>query len=294
MIPFSSFPLTGRRSFNISKAHPTAGSGFIFGKKPNAASLGFEAGRIARAFSALVHSMLKYMFFDSHTVFEGNTGKIKPRLLTVTESCRYYPRITISGAWLRDWGLSVGDRVFLLGVSAAEILIKVGNKIDESDISQYRKQAAATSTPEIGDTVSCYISRSSTRYCPEFILTGAWLGTWGFRKGDRISLTKVEDDHIIIKVIMPASEWRQIQLKRKLEREVEIATAALDRHKANHLSLYESTPEPMRKRITTRNYAKPSPLQQILVATREYNTDAAARSAKTRISRLTEDTSAAA
>ena len=191
------------------------------------------------------------MSFADHTV------KTKPRLLTVTESCRYYPRITISGAWLRDWGFSVGDRVFLMHIAAGETLIRVGTRFDDSDIAKYCHQTCVLTQRLIRDSESYCLSRSQ-RDCPEIIITGAWLRDWGFAIGDRISLTLTEEDHVLMKIAMPRSEWREILRKQKLEKQAAIANAMLQRHKAIHPNLYpDEAPRPTRKRAAAAKPAKP-------------------------------------
>src|SRR5579872_7388630 len=108
----------------------------------------------------------KYMSFTHHN------EKPKPRLLTVTRSCRSYPRITLSGAWLRDWGFAILDRVYLMRIASGIALIRIGTPFDESDISKYHPQPDASSKLQIRDSPS-YCLSPSLRNCPEIVITGA-------------------------------------------------------------------------------------------------------------------------
>ncbi|HEY4064137.1 MAG TPA: hypothetical protein VGM30_19660 [Puia sp.] len=181
--------------------------------------------------------------------------KRKPRLLTVSESCRYHPRITISGGWIRDWGFDIGDRVFLLKVTAGEILIRIGTTIDDSDITKYCHQTRGLSKFQIRDSPYYRLSPSSNNF-PEIVITGAWLSLWGFTIGDRVSLTWLEKDHILMKVVAPSSEWQEVLQKKKLERQVAFATAMLERHRTAHPSLYGGAPKPIQKRVLAFSRAK--------------------------------------
>lgn len=53
---------------------------------------------------------------------------------------------------------------------------------------------------------------------PRITISGDWLLDWGFAIGDRISLTWTEVGHMLMKIVMPRSEWREILQKKKLER----------------------------------------------------------------------------
>ena len=48
----------------------------------------------------------------------------KPRSLTVTESADHRPRIVLKGTWLRNWGLTKGDKVSVTRTDTGDILIK--------------------------------------------------------------------------------------------------------------------------------------------------------------------------
>jgi len=216
--------------------------------------------------------------------FTNHTTNTKPRLLTVSESCRYHPRITISGAWLRDWGFAIGDRVFLMSITPGVTLLRIGTRIDESDIAKYCPQRGASSKLQIRESPSYFLS-TSIRDCPEIVITGAWLRDWGFAIGDRISLTRTEEDHILLKIIMPRLEWCEVLRKRKLMRDAVFATNMLERHKAAHPALYpEDAPALKRNRVVSSKTAKPSQpslFDQIMAATHEYNAAVAARPANT-------------
>jgi hypothetical protein len=49
----------------------------------------------------------------------------KTRLLTVSEAANGYPRILLNGAWLDDWGFTIGDRVAVTKTDTNEIVIKL-------------------------------------------------------------------------------------------------------------------------------------------------------------------------
>ena len=134
--------------------------------------------------------------------FATDPAKRKPRLLTVSESCRYYPRITISGSWMCDWGFSIKDRVFLLKIANGETLIRIGSRLEQSDITKYCRQQRALIDFPIRDAPSYYLGDSRDHF-PEIIITGAWLRDWGFATGDRISLTWTEEGHMSTGVLGP-------------------------------------------------------------------------------------------
>lgn len=217
---------------------------------------------------------IKYMSFAI------DPAKRKPRLLTVTESRRYYPRITISGSWMRKWGFSIMDRVFLLKVAESEALIRIGTPLNQSDVSKYCRQQRALADFPIRDTPSYYLGNSRDRF-PQIVLTGAWLRTWGFSTGARISLTWTEEGHMLMKMVMSRSEWRQIQQKRKLERNAKIALAALHSHQSVHPDLYPTLPHPVknRGRKTSKILSLPSLFDGIIPPRPTYDTGVAARSA---------------
>jgi len=213
--------------------------------------------------------------------FTNDTPKTKPRLLTVTESCRCYPRITISGAWLRDWGFAVGDSVILVHTRPSEMLIKIGLWINHLDLLKYCPKNASRN-PEIRQGASYSLSRSQRDY-PEIVITGAWLRDWGFAIGDRISLTLTDANHIILKLAMPRIQWWEILRKQRLERQAAIATKMLTRHKATHPDLYpEETPVRIQKQVRAFKPAKPAqltPLEQPSAPMYEPGAAVAARSA---------------
>jgi len=214
--------------------------------------------------------------------FTNYTPKTQPRLLTVTESCRYHPRIIISGTWLRDWGFAIGDRVFLMRIVAGETLIRIGTRFDDSDIAKYRHYTAPSSKLMVRDPESYCLSRSHRNY-PEIVITGAWLRDWGFAIGDRISLTLTEEDHIVMKIAIPRSQWCEILKKQRLEKRAESVIAMLEHHKAAHPELYpEDAPKPKQKRVRPFKPAKPihsSLFDQLIPAGHEFSADGAARSA---------------
>ena len=205
----------------------------------------------------------------------------KPRLLTVTESCRWYPRITITGAWLREWGFAIGDSVILMHTGPAEILIKIGLDLDHVDLLRCRPKNASRN-PEIRQGASYSLS-PSRRGCPQIVIAGAWLRNWGFAIGDRVSLTLTSANHIIMKLAMPRAQWREILQKQRLEKRAASAAAVLARHKAIHPDLYpDEAPKPARKRVHAFRPAKPtqpSLLDQLSAPLRDTGAAVAARSA---------------
>ena len=221
-------------------------------------------------------SNIKYMSFAI------DPAKRKPRLLTVTESCRYYPRITISGSWMRDWGFSVMDRVFLLKVFNGEALIRIGTPLEQSDVSKYCRQQGALADFPIRDAPSYYLSNSRDQF-PEIIITGAWLRDWGFTTGDRISLTWMEEGHMLMKMVMPRWEWRKILQKRKLEHNAKIALAALRSHQSVHPDLYDAVLQSVenRKQKTPEKSSRQRLFDEVIPPRPAYCTSAAARSANT-------------
>jgi hypothetical protein len=212
--------------------------------------------------------------------FAIDPAKRKPRLLTVTESCRYYPRITISGSWMRDWGFSIMDQVFLLKVADGEALIRVGTRLDQYDVSKYCRQQRALTDFLSRDASSYYLGTSRDGF-PEIVITGAWLRDWGFATGDRISLTWMEEDHMLMKIAMPRREWLKIQQKRRLERNAEIALVALRSHQSAYPDLYTTELQPLkkRKRKTPEKHTHPGLFDEIIPPTPAYDTGDAARSA---------------
>lgn len=215
------------------------------------------------------------MSFTNHTV------PPKPRLLTVTESCRCYPRITLSGAWLRDWGFAIGDSVVLVHTGPSEMLIQIGLWLNHKDALKYRPKNGSRN-PEIRHGSSYSLSPSRYEF-PQIVITGAWLRDWGFAIGDRISLTLTEANHIIMKLAMPRIQWWEILKKQRLERQATTANAMLAHHQAAHPELYPGeAPTPERKRIRAFKPAKPnqpSLLEQLTEPNLEPRAAAAARSA---------------
>lgn len=234
---------------------------------------------------ARIHPYPMKLFYSSSNIkymsFAIDPAKRKPRLLTVTESCRYFPRITISGSWMRDWGFSVMDRVSLLKVADGETLIRIGTRLEQSDVSKYCRQQGALADFPIRDAPSYSLNNSRDQF-PQIIITGAWLRDWGFTTGDRISLTWMEEGHMLMKMVMPRWEWRKILQKRKLEHNAKIALAALRSHKSVHPDLYPAVLQPIekRKRKTPEKRSRPSLFDEIL-PTSAYGAAAAARSANT-------------
>lgn len=49
----------------------------------------------------------------------------KPHSLTVSESTNYFPKITLTGAWLQDWGFHKGDKIIVTQTGEGEIILKV-------------------------------------------------------------------------------------------------------------------------------------------------------------------------
>jgi hypothetical protein len=222
----------------------------------------------------LIHlSKLKYMSFADHTV------KTKPRLLTVSESCRNYPRITVSGGWMFDWGFSIDDPVALLSITPGIALIRIGGGSHWPDVSQYCQPGVAPKM--LVREPPSYRLSPSLHDCPQIIITGAWLWNWGFNIDDRISLTKTGDRYILMEVIMPGSEWRQVLRKRKLEREAKFAAAMLKIHKALYPAAYqEQAPMTVRRQapaVMPAAQAPPLHFEQVMEAVHKSNAGIAVR-----------------
>ena len=49
----------------------------------------------------------------------------KTRSLTVSDSVQDQPRIMLTGAWLRQWGYTPGDRILVTRTESGEITIKI-------------------------------------------------------------------------------------------------------------------------------------------------------------------------
>jgi hypothetical protein len=81
-----------------------------------------------------------------YITFKLTTMEKKPRSLTVSESATYYPRIILTGAWLKDWGFAKGDQIFVSQTGTRDILIKVAAPTNEwSTVSRNEDEFAPTS-----------------------------------------------------------------------------------------------------------------------------------------------------
>ena len=74
----------------------------------------------------------------------------RPHHLSVYPSYRWLPQVTITGAWLRDWGMAVGDRICV--TLEAEDVINIKKTLSaaewqkvkrQKELDQERKQEAA-------------------------------------------------------------------------------------------------------------------------------------------------------
>jgi hypothetical protein len=214
--------------------------------------------------------------------FANDTTKTKPRILTVAYSCRNHPRITLSGAWLLDWGFNIGDRISLLFVEPGNILVRTGSWPDWPAVThdQLNEPAAAFPSPVIkGDDLRSYALYPSRRGAPEIKLTGAWLRKWGFAIDDRIQLTWKREHYFHIQVVMPAKQWREVKRKKEFEVTAMLAMGALAWHSADHPDLYvlnQKVPVENASPLKAAKRGKPSLYEQTMTATREYNANLAA------------------
>jgi hypothetical protein len=63
----------------------------------------------------------------------------------------------------------------------------------------------------------------SADYRPRIILKGAWLRSWGFTKGDKVSVNRTDAGEILIRFIAPGNLWSA--MRRKYQHEYELVPA---------------------------------------------------------------------
>jgi hypothetical protein len=74
---------------------------------------------------------------------------------------------------------------------------------------------------------------------PKILLTGVWLNDWGFTIGDRISVTKTDNNEIHIKLHTPSLQWTEIRRKKLLQNQLTVAESELNYHRSTHPDLYD-------------------------------------------------------
>ena len=78
----------------------------------------------------------------------------RPHPLTVIPSYRWLPQVTISGAWLRDWGMSIGDRICVTLEAENVIDIKMTMSAAEWRKVQREKELERALKQEEADALS--------------------------------------------------------------------------------------------------------------------------------------------
>jgi hypothetical protein len=174
----------------------------------------------------------------------------KPRTLTVCPSCRSLPRIVLSGYWLHQWGYKIGDRFLAFYAGIGAFLLKIRTE-DEGE------NFPASSLPQSTQSVSPLNAikyrvhptqvRTPDGRLPKITITGAWLHMWGIKLGDKVSVTKMDDNTMRIEVAMSAALSKEIKSKKKLQGDAAFAFDALERHRANHPDLYREAPKASRQ-----------------------------------------------
>jgi hypothetical protein len=209
---------------------------------------------------------LKYMSFVLHTV------KPQPRLLTVSESVKGFPRIVMAGAWLMQWDFTPGDRLTAFYADAGHIFLKIDleEAAEPKPLPVWRSRRSHPLT----------VSTNTTTNVPQITISGAWLRDWGFNKGSRVSVTSEGDGMIAVEVIMSAEAWRAEKSNKEAQREEARVRTVLKQYKTEYPALFDQVANP-RKKFTKLKVVKPvqpSLFEQIMTATRQYNADVAARS----------------
>lgn len=64
----------------------------------------------------------------------------KPRSLTVAESVHGHPKITLTGAWLAQFGFAIGDQVSVTSIEPGTLLVKVETPADIMYAAKREKQ----------------------------------------------------------------------------------------------------------------------------------------------------------
>jgi hypothetical protein len=75
--------------------------------------------------------------------FNHPTMSHKPHSLTVSQSTHYFPKITLTGAWLQDWGFHKGDKIIVTQTAEGEIVLKVTTPFPHIADSQHREKNSA-------------------------------------------------------------------------------------------------------------------------------------------------------
>src|SRR6185312_1539197 len=144
--------------------------------------------------------------------------KPETRTLTVCPSCRGLPRIVLSGYWLYQWGFKIGDRLMAYHAGTGSLLLKTrtdeegGNfpasmlpqtprPVSPSDAIKYRLHPTQVRTPD--------------GRLPKITITGAWLHDWNVKVGNKVSVSKPDDGHILIRVAIFAAQLNEIQSEKK-------------------------------------------------------------------------------
>ncbi len=170
-----------------------------------------------------------------------NPTKTKPAILTIDASLSNYPRITLSGAWLRYWGFNIGDRISLVSLGPGSILVRKGTWPDWQQPTRSNEPQHIYPADPYDQKRRSYRLAPSLHDTPEIVLAGAWLREWGFAAGDRIHLTWQWENNFGIEVIQ------------------------------------RNTPTPAPTQSETPQKQKPSAYELLMTATREYYATKAAR-----------------